>query len=274
MVFLKLIIIYNHMANKILVPIAVLAVCASILGSAYLISNRNLYIKNIGGSSTLQNDKLLNTISASGDGKVYAKPDMATFSVGVSETASTSAAALDKANAKINEATALLLKNGIDKDDIQTSNYNLYTDYDYNGGYRKIIGQRADIRLSVKVRGIDEKATKVTKAIDELSKIEKIEIGSISFDIENKKAFYTQARELAFAKAKQKAEELADLGDVKLLKPVSMTDQAYDYAYAPQRQSNVAWESVSSSGGAAKTADLSTGQLEINLSLQVIWGIE
>jgi len=262
------------MFNKLTGIIAVLAVCATVLGSAYMISNRNFYIKNIGGSSTLQNDKQLNTISANGDGKVFAKPDMASFSVGVSETASTSAAALDKANAKINEATAMLLKDGINKDDIQTSNYNLYTDYDYNNGYRKIIGQRADIRLNVKIKSIDEKASKVTKAIDDLSKIDKIEIGSISFDIENKKSFYTKARELAFAKAKQKAEELARLGEVKLLKPVSIADQTYDYAYAPQPQSNVAWEKAAGSGNTANSADLSTGQLEINLSLQVIWAIE
>ncbi len=262
------------MNNKLFAMLAVLAVCATVLGSAYMVSNRNFYIKNIGGSSTLQNDKQLNTISTSGDGKVYAKPDMASFTVGVSETASTSAAALDKANAKIGEATATLLKDGVNKDDIQTSNYNLYTDYDYNGGYRKIVGQRADIRLSVKIRSIDDKAGKVTKAIDDLSKIERIEISSINFDIENKKAFYTQARQLAFAKAKQKAEELAGLGDVRLLKPVSIADQTYDYTYAPQRQSNVAWEGTGAADNAAKTADLSTGQLEINISLQVIWGIE
>lgn len=262
------------MLNKTLTILAVLAVCATILGSAYMISNRNFYIKNIGGSSTLQNDKQLNTISTSGDGKVYAKPDMTSFTVGVSETAPTSAAALEKANTKINEATALLLKNGVDKDDIQTSNYNLYTDYDYNGGYRKIIAQRADIRLNVKIRSIDEKASKVTKVIDDLSKIERIEISSINFDIENKKAFYTRARELAFAKAKQKAEELAGLGEVRLLKPVSITDQTYDYSYAPQRQSNAAWEGVVTTGNAAKSTDLSTGQLEIDLSVQVIWGIE
>ncbi len=262
------------MFSKLSAFIAVLAICATVLGSAYMVSSRNLYIKNIGGSSALENDKVLNTISVNGDGKVYAKPDMASFTVGVSETASTSAAALEKANAKIGEAMALLLKEGVNKDDIQTSGYNLYTDYNYNGGYRKIIGQRADIRLSVKIKGIDEKASKVTKAIDDLSKIDKIEISSISFDIENKKAFYTQARELAFAKAKQKAEELSGLGKVRLLKPVSITDQAYDYSYMPQRQSNVAWEQVAANDSAAKTAELSTGQLEISLSLQVIWGIE
>lgn len=262
------------MNNKPLLALAVLAVCATVLGSAYLVSSRNLYIKNIGGSSSLENDKQLNTISVNGDGKVYAKPDMASFSVGVSETASTSAAALDKANAKISEATAILLKDGVDKNDIQTSNYNLYTEYDYSGNYRKVIGQRADIRLNVKIKSIDEKASKVTKAIDDLSKIEKVEINSINFDIENKKAFYTQARELAFAKAKQKAEELAGLGKVRLLTPVSITDQAVDYAYAPQRQSNVAYESLNNSGSGAKSADLSTGQLEIGLSLQVIWAIE
>lgn len=249
---------------------SVVLVCLTLLSATLILSNGNFYIKNM-GSSTLENDKLLNTISVSGDGKVYAKPDMVNMTVSVSELAATSGEALEKANGKIGQALSAILARGVDANDIQTSQLSIYPEYDYRNNETILKGQRATVSLSVKVKQIDDKASKATLIIDDVSKIDNIQISGISFDIENKTALFTEARKLAFDKAKQKASELAGLGEVNLLTPVSISDATYDIA-APQMSRNIA-ESFDGAAGAPST-NISTGQLEITVNLEVIFGTE
>jgi uncharacterized protein YggE len=156
--------------------------------------NRNLYQEHRGVES---NGKISNTISVTGDGKINAKPDMAQVTVGFQETASTSREALDRVSQKINQVTKILKDNGISDKDITTSNLNVYTEYDYSNTSRRIIGQRASETLEVKIKNLDDKATKASKIIDEVSAINNIQINGIYFDIEDKTKLFSQARELA-----------------------------------------------------------------------------
>jgi len=61
-------------------------------------------------------------------------------------------------------------------------------------------------------RNLDNKSVKeLEKLINQLTNIETVNIESIDYDIQDKAKIFTQARELAMKKAKQKAEELAKL---------------------------------------------------------------
>jgi len=255
--------------NRLTLILCVIIFCIAILASALVFANSNIYIKNL-GTSLEQNGMLVNTISTSGDGKVFGKPDMAMFSLGVSELAQTSQTALSNANQKATELIAILKANGIPDNDIQTSQLSIYPEYDYTNNGSVLKGQRASISLSVKVKGIDEKAEKVAKTIDAVSQISNITIGSIGFDIEDKTALFTSARQLAFAKAKQKAEELSILSNTKLLTPVSISDATYDVS-APQTV-NYAADAIKSESTAGTS--IQTGQLEVVVNLNVIFGIE
>lgn len=257
------------MTNNNLKPL--LVVCATILVGLFIFSKTGIYIKSL-GSAVESNGKISNTISVTGDGKVSAKPDMAQISLSFSELASTSKQALDKVNQKIAQATKVLTDNGIATADITTSGLNVYTEYDYTNNVRKITGQRATESLTVKVKKIDDKATKVATIIDQLSAIDNIQLGSVSFDIEDKTQLFSQARELAFAKAKQKATELAKLSGVDLQKPVSITDTVYDVT--PLTYSNTAAKSMSLSiAPAAESTQIATGQMDVSVNLSVLWGI-
>ena len=123
---------------------------------------------------------------------------MAQIDLSFSELATTSREALDKVNQKIDEAIKIAKNNGISDDDISTTGLNVYTEYDYSNSVRRVIGQRASQSLLVKIKNLDSKATKAAKLIDELSAINGVRLGGISFDIENKAKFYSEARELAF----------------------------------------------------------------------------
>lgn len=254
--------------NNNLRPVFIIAL--ALILSAVFISRTGIYIKNTGGVES--NGRISNTISVNGDGKVFAKPDMVQVNIAFQETAPTSKAALDKVNQKIDSAMKVLKNNSISDSDITTGNLNLYTEYDYSNSSRRIIGQRASQSIEVKIKKIDAKATKATKIIDELSSIDNLQINGISFDIEDKTEFFSKARELAFNKAKQKAEELAKLSKVKLVKPISISDSTYDISPVPYTTNVAQLKSLGS--GMAADSQISTGEMGISANLSILWGIE
>lgn len=255
--------------NIHLVVIAVI-IAIGLLAGAFVISNTGFSIRNLG--TTDSTGRVLNSISANGDGKVYATPDMAVITFSFSETAATSKEALENVNTKINSALDMLTLAGIDASDITTTQLSIYTEYDWSSSERKVIGQTASSGLEVKVKGIDAKATKVTTIIDQLAEIEKIQFSGITFDIEDKSNYFTEARDLAFSKAKQKAVELASLSGVKLLTPITITDNSYDSYYNSTPMLNYALDKAA--GTAESSTALATGELEISVSLSISWGME
>jgi uncharacterized protein YggE len=256
--------------DSILTGGVVITICLTILLSTLILANGNFYIKNL-GTSLEQDGKILNSITVDGEGKVYVKPDIAILSISVSETAPTSSEALQNTNKKMSSIVGSLLALGIKSEDIQTSQLNISTDYDYLQGGKKILGQTATIALSVKVRNIGDDASKAAQAIDEVSKVPNVSIGSISFDLDDKTEAYSQARELAFNKAKQKAENLATDSSVKLLKPVSIIEKSSPDV-SPLVYTNVAEASPTTSD--SKSTSLQSGQLELIINVEVVFGID
>lgn len=246
-------------------------VCLTTIGVAVFFSQTDFYIKNI-GTATTQDGKLTNTINVTGDGLVFAKPDMVTIQTSISQTKSTSREALETVNQKISQIQDILTNSGISKDDIQTTNLSIYTEYDWSGNLRKVLGQTASQSLTFDVKNIDDKATKVSEIIDKIANVDDVTINSVDFGILNKETILSKARELAFDKAKQKAEELAKLGGVRLLKPVSITDSSFD----TKQTDLINYKSDSLALGASpiSATNISTGQLQISLQVAVVFGIE
>src|SRR3990167_7589733 len=104
-----------------------------------------------------------NTINVSGEGEVFAVPDTATFSVTVQETAKDVQTAQAAATKKNNDIIAYLKGVGIDEKDIQTTDYNIYPQYEYGtqicpmGSYcppgkQTLTGYQVSQTLTIKVR--------------------------------------------------------------------------------------------------------------------------
>ena len=66
----------------------------------------------------------------------------------------------------MNEANALLKKNGIGLSSIETGSLNVFPEYNYLNGKNEVIGQRATQTLIVKVKQIDSKGGKMGIIID------------------------------------------------------------------------------------------------------------
>jgi len=250
------------------IPLYVFLVIA-FLGALFFISQTDIYIKQIGGVDS--EGKVTNTISTAGDGKVYATPDMAEINLSFSETAPTSKEALDKVNSKIDQAMKVARDSGLADADIATTGLSVYTEYDYSGNTRRLLGQRATQSLSLKIRNIDRTASKAATLIDAISAIENVQLNGITFDIEDKSRLFSQARELAYEKAQQKAKELSSLAGVKLLKPVSISDSTYDISPKPYFANTNELRMASGGGDATQVPG---GEIAVTTTLSILWGIE
>ncbi len=249
--------------------LSVVILGASIFGTASYLSGQGILVRTPAPTVTTDG-KITNTILVNGEGKVYATPDMVEINITATELSKTSKEAQTIVNQRIQQIMEVLKDQGIPEKDIQTVELSVTPEYDY-GTTRTLLGQRATQRLNVKMKKITPQNEKITTVIDKVTELNGIEVGSIVFDIEDKTALFSSARELAFQKAKQKAIELAKLGEVSLLKPVTISDAAVEY-YPPvlYRNQFAADSSLTSNGGSS----VALGQLEVSVRLDVTWGIQ
>jgi uncharacterized protein YggE len=173
-----------------------------------------------------------NTISITGHGEALAVPDIATFSFSIVSDKTTVAAAQTDATAKINAVTDYLTQAGIDKKDIQTSDYSVQPQYDYiqgvcaNGycppGRQVLKGYEVRQTTTIKVRD-------TAKAGDLLAGVGgkgATEVSGLQFTFDNPTAVQTDARTKAIADAKSKADTLAKELGVSLVRVVSFNENS------------------------------------------------
>lgn len=81
--------------------------------------------------------------------------------------------------------------------------------------------------MTVRIRGLDAKGTKVGTLVDALAQVNGINIDSVSFDIFDKTALQTQARTAAFNDAKSKASDYASFAGLSLGRVIFIDDNYY-----------------------------------------------
>ncbi|MCF7812334.1 SIMPL domain-containing protein [Candidatus Gracilibacteria bacterium] len=256
------------MQKNISLVVSVAIICLTVLGVAYALSQTDIAIKNTGTVS----GSVQNSISVSGEGKVMARPDIVRVNIGVSELGQTTKEAQDTANRKLNQILSILEEHDVSEKNIQTTNLSFSPEYEWqkdNG--RELVGQRVRQTVNVKVEDINRDADRVTNILDALGTIDGIEMNSVQFDIEEKEVLFSEAREKAFEKAEQKAKELAKLGDVKLLKPITISESTINYHPPMLRNYAMAEMAADGMGGGSS---LPSGELEVTANVSVVFGIE
>jgi len=205
-------------------------------------------------------------ISVSGEGRVSVAPDMALLSIGVSTKEDTVAAANSAVQAAMDRLLSSLKGNGIVEKDIQTSQFSISPEYDYQLSEPRLTGYRVTHMLQVKVRQIDQAGKVIDDSVEAAGDL--VQVGSISLTVDDTTAMASQARELAMADAKAKAEELARLAGVELGKPISISESSY----TPSPP--VMYDRAFASAEAAPAAtSISTGELEVVVSVQITYAI-
>ena len=206
-------------------------------------------------------------ISVSGSGKVSAVPDMALLRLGIEAQESSVALAQEKANGAMTAVMSALDANGIAEKDIQTQYFNIHkvTRWDDAKGKEVVIGYRVTNIVTAKIRDMESVGAVIDAVAGAGGDLTRID--SIGFSVEDPSDYYTAARAEAIADAAAKAGQLAELADVKLGKPLYITEnmiypspiyRSYAEAAAPMP---------------AMETPISIGEMEISLNVQVTYAI-
>lgn len=183
-----------------------------------------------------------NTVSFSGQGKVYAKPDVALLEFGILTEAATSKAAQDTNSKRSQQVTDFLKKQSVEEKDVKTTYYNIYPKYSsyptpiYDEkqvqayppipSEPKIVGYSVNQGFQVKVRDFD----KLSGVVDGLVANGVNNVNNLGFSIEDPEKVRSEARTLAIADAKKKADELKGKIGIKLGKIINFYEDIYGYA--------------------------------------------
>jgi len=207
----------------------------------------------------------LRTLSASGSGEVYLVPDVAYINVGIRVDADEVSDALSKNNAQANSISEVLQQLGVDKKDVQTSNFNVYPMMDY--GIDGQVSRRyyvVENTVYITVRDL----TSLGKLLDAVVRSGANTINGISFDVLDKTTAEAKARDMAIANAKAEAEAIAASAGVKLGNLQSVNVYTGGIAVPMYDAKGI--------GGAAmdSVVPISAGQLKINVEASVIYEIK
>lgn len=204
--------------------------------------------------------------TVTGVGTVSVKPDIATVNVGVQATGTTVKEVQDNLNKNINAVSIAVKKLGVDEKDIKTSNYNMYPDYDYTGSRQKIVGYQASSNLTIKVRDIE----KANSVVDAATAAGANTVGGISFDVDDKTKAEDEARKLAVADAKTKAELAAKTAGFTLGKIINYQESTGGNRIYPMYAKA---DSLAVPGGGAPT-ELETGSTDIQLTVTLSYEVK
>ena len=260
--------------TKLFQALTMFALIGTVLVGAMVISEVKGY-RFIGGGVSASN-----TISVSGEGEVFAAPDIANISFTVREDAKKVSDAQDKVTTKVKVALAGVRKQGVADKDIKTQNYSSYPKYEwqegtvscmglncppYRPGKQVIVGYEVSQTVTIKVRDLE----KVNTIVDGLAAAGVTEMQGPNFAIDDEDGLKAEARKIAIDKARAKAEVLAkDLG-VSLVRIVSFSEGGYYPMYA--RATSASMEK--GMGGDVGAPEIPQGEEKITSSVTVTYEI-
>lgn len=157
------------------------------------------------------------SISVSGEGSVFIKPDIALISVGVTKNNVDFVVAQKDATEVINKTINFLKSKGVEEKDIKTTSYNIYPQYDYIRGEQKFRGYEVSQNLELKIRNLDS----VGEILSGVASSGANMVGSLRFEVDDMKKSKEEARKEAIKEAKEKAKTLSKQLGVRLKKITS-----------------------------------------------------
>ncbi len=206
-----------------------------------------------------------NTITISGEGKIFATPDIGVIDLGVVSDAKTVAASQKDNVDKMNKIAQAMKDLGVEEKDLKTTNYSINPRYQYISGRSDIIGYEVSQTLEVKIRNLD----KVGDILGKGAELGANQVGSLSFTFDDPEKLNQEVRNKAIANAKEKADALSNVLGVKLIRIINFTESFYvpPTPYFSER-------SLGIGGGGASTPDIQTGQNEVTSNVTIVYEIQ
>lgn len=199
-------------------------------------------------------------------GKASGAPDLAIIFAGIEDNGADLTTVENSVNTKAKTLADAVKRLGVKSEDIQTTGYNVYPNFDYTVTPNKITGYRVATNYQIKIRDL----TKVNDIVGSLTTAGANQVGGISFtfsDITQAK-LQDQARKQAVDKAREKAESLAKAAGITLGKIINIAEDN-ENAITPQPLY------ATSLGAGQKTVapDIQTGSSDITTSVTISWEI-
>lgn len=209
------------------------------------------------------------TINVTGEGKVYANPDIAQMSFGVQTgRQKTAEEAMKVLSEKMNAVVDAVQKAGIEEKDVVTQQLSLNPSYDWNDGKRVDEGFEANQRLRVKVRDLE----KIGDVLTVVTAAGANQAGGVSFTIDDQDAIRSQARQKAIEHAQAKALVLAKELGMQLGKLRGFNENG-GHLPTPSYARNEMMMDAMGAGGAVEYAPtpVPSGEQEIRVNVSVMY---
>lgn len=207
------------------------------------------------------------TITVSGEGEVTAKPDVAVVELSVVAQGTSVKDVTQSGNERMNKVISEVKGLGVSEDDIKTVSYSLYPEYKYPENEKAFIaGYRLDQSLRVKIRDL----TKVEDVVDKGVQAGANQVGQLSFEIDDDTVLRGQAREIAFQKAREKAESMVKAAGVNLGRVITFSEGGdYGYPQPVYARAEMAYDMEQS-----VAAPIEAGSQDIIVTMSVTYAIE
>jgi uncharacterized protein YggE len=201
-------------------------------------------------------------VQVQGVGTARGVPDVLHVTVGVEVSRSTVADALGSANSAADRVLDAVHRAGVAAADVQTANVHVYPRYDDSG--QQITGYLAGQDLTVTLRDLGTAGATISTVV--AAGGDDVRLQGVGYDLDDDAALQEQARKLAFADAREKAQQYAALAGRQLGALVLVQEHV-----APSGPVPMAAQDASLAAEGA--VPLSPGSADLTVTVDVRWSL-
>lgn len=211
-------------------------------------------------------DKMERTITVEADGKVTVTPNIAITTMGMTAEGKTVAEAQQKNTDVMNTLIEKVKALGVDKADVQTTNYNIYPNYDYTDGRQTIRNYAVNQSVTIKIRDL-AKANQILALAGEVGANN---VSGLQFTVDDRDAYKEKARQEAFKKIAAKRDALSQSLGVKLRSIVTYNEYEVTGGYGADAYK---YEGMGGSPAAANPG-VETGSNDVVVHVTVVFEVQ
>lgn len=218
-------------------------------------------------TTTRQQPNLSNAgIAVSGKGEVEGRPDSLQIEVGVSARRDSVAQATNDAAVEAQAVIDALVGGGVAEEDIQTRSLSVYPEYDYpQNGQPRLRGYVFTNTVAATLRNLDDAGAVIDAAL--AAGGDDSVLNGVTFALEDDDEALVAAREAAFADARAKAEQLAELAGLELGPAVAIDETLSGGAPGPD------FRDFAADGGAESYTAIAPGQVTTTVVVSIRFSV-
>jgi uncharacterized protein YggE len=200
-------------------------------------------------------------VQVDGVGTAAGSPDVLRVTIGVETTAGAVAEAVQEASAAAGRVLEAVHAEGVSSDDVRTANVSVYPTYGDDG--QEIIGYTARHDLEVTLRDLSRAGTAIGNLVDAGGDAARLQ--GVGFALEDDAALQETARAEAFAAAREKAGQYAELTGRELGEVVEIREQVTPAGPVPYAMGDAA--------GSVESVPIQPGTSTVVVTVQVRWSL-